>query len=104
MENPIPFADSAAVRTLSLGYLHAKYGSLLLAPLHLSADWSFACIPLVHSWTDPRNLLSLALYTWLACSLLSIRPWALPPELWLRLQGAPRRCACHWAGACPQAL
>ncbi|KAL0037384.1 hypothetical protein WJX79_005166 [Trebouxia sp. C0005] len=52
VENPIPFADPLTAR-LTTGFLHAKYFHFLLFPLHLSADWSFACVP----WrTVTRNL------------------------------------------------
>ena len=88
VENPIPFSDSVATRTLSLGYLHAKYASLLLAPVQLSADWSFECIPLVEGLADPRNLLTLALYAWLLWTVMCIRPWRVAVELLTRLSGA----------------
>jgi hypothetical protein len=81
VENPIPFADSLATRLRSTAHLHARYAGLLVAPLRLSADWSFACIPLVEAWGDPRNLLSVALYAWLAWVALSARPLALAREL-----------------------
>jgi hypothetical protein len=77
VENPIPFADSLATRVRTTALLHARYMGLLLAPLQLSADWSFACIPLVESWRDPRNLAGLALYLWLAWCGLSARPVSL---------------------------
>ena len=48
---------------------------LLLAPLQLSADWSFACIPPVEALADPRNLAMAVLYAWLLWVLLSARPW-----------------------------
>ena len=48
---------------------------LLLAPLQLSADWSFACIPPVEALADPRNLATAALYAWLLWVLVFARPW-----------------------------
>lgn len=89
VENPIPFANSALTRTLSTGYLHAKYASLLVAPVQLSADWSFECVPLVEGLSDPRNLITAATYTWLLWTLCSIRPWQTVVELWQQLTGMP---------------
>lgn len=62
VENPIPFADSFLARALSTGRLHARYFGLLLVPARLSADWSFACVPLVQSLGDSRNPATAALY------------------------------------------
>ncbi|WIA11866.1 hypothetical protein OEZ85_011952 [Tetradesmus obliquus] len=62
VENPIPFADSFTTRLLSTGFLHARYFGILLFPRHLSADWSFSCIPLVEQLSDPRNAATAALY------------------------------------------
>ena len=108
VENPIPFSDSAATRALSLGYLHARYASLLLAPVQLSADWSYACIPLVDSLQDPRNLLTAALYAWLLWTALATRPWRIALELWQRLTGVARREGARepgcWAQTQPNAL
>ena len=87
MENPIPFAESAGTRTFSLGYLHAKYASLLVAPIQLSADWSFSCVPLVETAADLRNLMTLALYAWLTWTVASVQPWKVVCELWHRLAG-----------------
>ncbi|KAK9831331.1 hypothetical protein WJX81_003095 [Elliptochloris bilobata] len=74
VENPIPFVGPTAAR-LTTGYLHARYMGLLLAPVQLSADWSFACIPPLEALADPRNLATAALYAWLLWVLLSARPW-----------------------------
>ena len=75
VENPIPFADSALTRGLSILYLHSRYALLLLFPLQLSADWSYSCIPLVESIHDPRNAASAVLYAMLATVLLSGLPF-----------------------------
>ena len=85
VENPIPFAPPLA-RVLSTGYLHARYAALLLCPVHLSADWSFACIPLVESWLDWRNAATLLLYAALAAALLQGRPWSILVDAWLQLR------------------
>lgn len=82
VENPIPFADSRVTRVLSTGYLHARYTWLLFMPLHLSADWSFSCIPLVEHWADVRNLATLALYCYLLYTALAAQPISLMGQLW----------------------
>ena len=80
VENPIPFAEPQTAR-LTNGYLHAKYFHLLLFPLHLSADWSFACIPYVHTLSDPRNAATAALYVTLLWLIAAGRPWSIVPSL-----------------------
>jgi protein O-mannosyl-transferase len=45
--------------------------------MQLSADWSFACVPLVRSGRDPRNLLWAGLYGVLAAVFLVAKPWQL---------------------------
>lgn len=74
MENSIPFASSPVTRATSIAYLHSRYAALLVAPVELSADWSYACIPLVDSLNDPRNLRALGLYSALAWVLIKSRP------------------------------
>ena len=74
VENPIPFADPQTAK-LTTGFLHAKYFQLLLVPWHLSADWSFACIPYIHSLSDPRNAATAALYAALLSVIIASRPW-----------------------------
>lgn len=61
LENPIAFSRGAT-KLLSNMYLHAYYGLLLVWPYSLSFDYSFDCIPLVHSLADARNLITLAMY------------------------------------------
>ena len=85
VENPIPFAPPLA-RVLSTGYLHARYAALLLCPVHLSADWSFACIPLVEGVLDWRNAATLLLYAALAAALLQGRPWSILVDTWQQLR------------------
>ncbi|GIL43834.1 hypothetical protein Vafri_1432, partial [Volvox africanus] len=75
VENPIAFSTSPLERLLSTGHLHARYAGLLLLPLHLSADWSFDCVPMVSRLTDPRNALTAALYSYLTVVLMAARPW-----------------------------
>jgi len=50
----------------SAAYVHARYGWLLVCPLHLSADYSFDALPLLIDHFDLRALAPLALYTALA--------------------------------------
>ena len=90
IENPIPFADSVTAR-LTTGYLHAKYCHLLLFPLRLSPDWSFACIPYVHAWSDPRNAATAVLYAALLWVVVSCRPWQVVQHV---LYG-PHSCNHH---------
>ncbi len=85
VENPIPFAPPLT-RVLSTGYLHARYAALLLCPMHLSADWSFACIPLLESVLDWRNAATLLLYAALAAALLQGRPWSILVDAWQQLR------------------
>ncbi|KAF8071070.1 Tmtc4 [Scenedesmus sp. PABB004] len=99
VENPIPFAGSAATRLLSTAHLHARYAGLLLAPVHMSADWSFHCIPLVTRLGDPRNLAAAALYTYLAALVLA----ADPPALARQLAGAARAALPGRAAPAPPA-
>ena len=61
IENPLtglsglPFAMSNA-------WVQVSYASLLLFPFHLSCDYSYDCVPLVMSASDPRNVASLAFF------------------------------------------
>lgn len=77
VENPIAFAPDVTTRALSTLHLHALYARLLLWPARLSADWSFACVPLVTRWSDPRNAASIALYFTLLAIVLLARPWGV---------------------------
>ena len=77
VENPIAFSASPLARYLSIFHLHARYALLLVWPRHLSADWSFACVPLIETWDDPRNLMSLTLYGFIALTVVLARPWEL---------------------------
>jgi len=74
VENPLPFLGGGA-RFLTTLYIQARYAGLLLFPLHLSADWSHACLGTVDAVQDPRNLLSAALYLGAAFVAFQARPW-----------------------------
>ena len=67
-ENPFAFLQGLS-KVLSLNYLQAFYAGLLLAPIHLSAEWSYNCIPAVESLHDPRLLGVAALYIAAAAAL-----------------------------------
>ena len=83
---------------LSTGHLHARYFGLLLAPLQLSCDWSYACVPLVEQLGDPRNLLTMGLYAYLAFTLLAAQPWRLLREWFSGQGGWLGGWSCLWVG------
>ena len=66
-DNPASHCPSLVTRMLTFLYLPVFNLQLLLMPSTLSYDWSMSSIPLVTSITDPRNVLSLGLYSPLAC-------------------------------------
>ena len=66
-DNPASHSDSLVTRALTFLYLPVFNMRLLVLPSTLSYDWSMTSIPLVTSLSDPRNLLSLCLYSPLAC-------------------------------------
>jgi len=61
-DNPASASDSLLARSLTLAFLPAFNGFLLLCPSQLSFDWSMDAIPLIKSWSDPRNVLSAVFY------------------------------------------
>lgn len=77
VENPIAFADTLSTKIMTLLYYHVKYTSLLLLPIQLSADWSYACIPYVDTIFDLRNLLTLVLWLYMASIGINSKPWKL---------------------------
>ena len=80
VENPIAFLPSPLSRTVATLQLHWRYVSLLLWPQHLSADWSFECVPIVERLADGRNLAPAVLYLLGLTVVLQARPWSLPWE------------------------
>lgn len=58
VENPMAFAP-AVPRWLTRFYLLTIYAKLLVWPVRLSADYSFNQIPLLESFGDPRNIVTL---------------------------------------------
>jgi hypothetical protein len=77
VENPLPFYATRTQRILSTVQQHALYVGLLVAPLHLSADWSFACVQPVHTLLDSRNIAPIAIAALLGAALLAAQPWKL---------------------------
>ncbi|RZF36725.1 hypothetical protein LSTR_LSTR005038 [Laodelphax striatellus] len=62
-DNPTARTSSWLVRLLTFLYLPAFNFKLLLWPQWLSYDWSMEAIPRVSSIFDPRNLITIAVYT-----------------------------------------
>lgn len=77
VENPLAFYPTRAQRLLSTAHQHALYAGLLVAPLRLSADWSFACVRPIGGPADPRNALSALLYAAAGWAVAAARPWRL---------------------------
>lgn len=80
--NPI-LSTSGLTRWMSMAHLHSQYFWLLVYPRHLSVDYSAACIPLVTSLLEPRNLLSFLFYIGIAffllyCIIFAIRSYREP--------------------------
>src|SRR5262245_31048583 len=76
---PIPFVDNPAAaagaldgRLTGLGTL-IRYAGLLLWPRHLSADYSYDQIPVIHSLADPLAAAGLAL----AIGVIAVGVWLL---------------------------
>ena len=80
VENPVAFA-TGKTKLLSLWHLHAQYAGLMVAPIHMCADWSYRCVPLVEHFSDSRNLLSLITYAWVLWGVLAGRPWEIVAEI-----------------------
>ena len=75
VENPLAFYSTVQQRLMSTAHQHWLYASLLLAPVQLSADWSFSCIKPVIDLTDPRNSGTLLLYGCAVVVVLQAAPW-----------------------------
>lgn len=99
MENPIAFEPSLLIRTLTIGHLHARYAWLLVSPWRLSADYSHACIPLLRTLYDPRNVYTVAVYGLLVWQLLTgFRPASKSVAVALGLSAPQRRRQLQAAG------
>ena len=84
VENPLAFYPTRAQRMLSTFHQHWLYLFLLIAPVHLSADWSFSCVAPVESYGDVRNAGSLFLYGSIVLVGLQTSPWRLQRDERLR--------------------
>ena len=62
--------EPSPYRQLHWAYLAAFNSWLLLCPAHLSAEYAMGTIPLINSFTDPRNALTLVTLLGLLCFLL----------------------------------
>ncbi|GBO43883.1 Transmembrane and TPR repeat-containing protein 3, partial [Araneus ventricosus] len=60
-DNPAAAAETPT-RQLTFNYLIALNSWLLLCPSDLCCDWTMGSVPLVRSWSDPRNIATLAVY------------------------------------------
>lgn len=58
-DNPAAFHSSFQVRFLTFLYLSSFNSWLLLCPSQLSHDWQMGSIPLIMSFRDTRNILTL---------------------------------------------
>lgn len=75
LDNPLAHVDLATrLRTASI--VLWDYLAMLIAPVRLSADYSFNQVPLALSWLEPRPLTALALLAGLGtASLAAWRRW-----------------------------
>ncbi|KAK3287154.1 hypothetical protein CYMTET_5321 [Cymbomonas tetramitiformis] len=84
VENPIPFMPTVLLRWLNVAKLHTWYGSMLLFPYYLSADWSFACVPTVGSLFEWVNGLSATFYLIVLLFFFPILLNPRSPDWWLQ--------------------
>ncbi|CAH1967227.1 unnamed protein product [Acanthoscelides obtectus] len=68
-DNPASVAAIPA-RQLTYHYLISVNLWLLLFPCNLCCDWTMGTVPLVESFTDPRNMTTVATYAFLASLLV----------------------------------
>lgn len=61
-DNPAADSPSLLTRTLTFFYLPAANFWLLLCPDMLSFDWSMDALPLIRTFADRRNILTVAFY------------------------------------------
>ncbi|GFT58697.1 protein O-mannosyl-transferase TMTC3 [Nephila pilipes] len=70
-DNPAAAAETPT-RQLTFNYLIALNSWLLLCPADLCCDWTMGSVPLILSWSDPRNIGTLAVYATLCAILWNI--------------------------------
>ena len=82
MYNPLPFLESRYSRIAAIAHVHWQYLWLLVFPLQLSADWSYACLQLKTSFTQIGFLPLLILYTPFICFVCQgLLGFALRPRM-----------------------
>ena len=62
VENPALHSNSTLTKTLTWNYLLYKNTQLLIAPVVLIADYSHLTIPVLETYEDPRNVLTVAFW------------------------------------------
>ena len=78
LDNPLAHVDTATrVRTATL--VLWDYLAMLVAPVRLSADYSFNQVPLALSWYEPRFWMAAALLSGMAAVALAL--WRRRPEI-----------------------
>lgn len=82
LDNPLAHVDTATRLRTALAVLW-DYLAMLIAPIHLSADYSFSQVPLVASWADPRAWIAAAVLAGAAAAALA--PRRRRPELLIAL-------------------
>ncbi|MBX3023462.1 tetratricopeptide repeat protein [bacterium] len=82
LDNPLAHVDGATRLRTALAILW-DYLAMLIAPVHLSADYSFSQVPLVASWADPRVWVPVAILGGGAAAALASR--TRRPELLVAL-------------------
>ena len=76
-DNHLLFLPTRLSTTLTVAHAHWRYALLLIAPVHLCADWNYRCLPPVTSLADPRNAGAPSVYACLLAVVALARPWAL---------------------------
>ena len=71
-QNPAAFAPDRATRLMSRAHIWVLTARQLFAPAYLCADWSMGGVPLVTTWRDPRNILSVACAVVLCATLACV--------------------------------
>ena len=78
LDNPLAHVD-LATRLRTAGIVLWDYLAMSIAPIRLSADYSFNQVPLALSWGEPRPLAALALLVGLGAAALAA--WRRWPQL-----------------------
>ena len=81
LENHINQLPTFKARALSYAQTHFWYFMKLLYPRYLCFDYGYSCIPTIHSFSDPRNALSLFGYGVVGGTIYVAIRWANVPML-----------------------